>query len=91
MAYAECSVKVVTGKSTEDCGCSLTDSKPAPHDHSLPDKQKDITLKTDWKYITNKPLHTDFQLFSLAKVVAQYQQAYHKEVTLPGVFHPPIL
>jgi len=49
LAYADCSIQVLTNGDPRLCDCTRIVDIPIAPDR--PDKQKNLALKTDWKYI----------------------------------------
>jgi hypothetical protein len=89
LAYAECSVQVLLQDKKPDCGCTLNVATPVTHDHPATDnKQKDISLKTDWKFIQQQQVRITFftrQNVTLYRPFSQpLYNAYYK-----SIFHPP--
>jgi len=90
LAYADCSIKVLSNGDPFLCDCNwIVDVEATPVAPDRPDKEKELSIKTDWKYVgessykfvnpsvvIEKPLTTESHLF----ILQQYLQS---------VFHPP--
>ncbi|WP_153801046.1 hypothetical protein [Foetidibacter luteolus] len=90
LAFAECLAAASPG-TEEFCDCiGASNSHHTPSSHSLPDKQKEITLKTDWKYTGTAALES-IACPVVALCCNHIKPACDKlpHSFLYGIFHPP--
>jgi hypothetical protein len=72
-----------------DCGCTLNTAATNPHNHpAATNKQKDISLKTDWKFVQQQHIRLTPLACHIVTVYHRFSQplyhAYYK-----SIFHPP--
>jgi hypothetical protein len=90
LAYADCSYIVLSSQNPLLCDCNkIVDANMIPFAPDNPDRQKDISLKADWKYV----VVTEFSL-GIAPATSAVPNAIYTPGTIPlqslqSVFHPP--
>lgn len=89
LAYAECSALAVTIADQSWCDCMLstdtdTDGIPAT------EKQKDIQLKTDWKFTPEKNMVLNSQTEIAVLTQKEFLLPFIPLPTKDGIFHPPL-
>ena len=91
LAYADC--YVITEMSNSDprlCDCNrIIDSDTIPLGADQPDKQKDISLKADWKYIATEDFRPHTAVAGTNKIQFANTDAFVTQQSLRSVFHPP--
>ena len=89
LAYAECSALAVTMADKNWCDCMLSadtdiDGIPAT------EKQKDIQLKTDWKFTPEKNMVLSSQTEITVLIQNEFLLPFMPLPTKGGIFHPPL-
>ena len=52
MAYVDCTFVAITYDNPELCDCNrIIDTDLLPSSPDIPDRQKDLSVKADWKYL----------------------------------------
>ena len=90
LAYADCSVQVMlTNKDPRLCACNrIIDDADIPMG-DLPDKQKELSLKADWKY-TSTDYYTMDVLFTAERSTMHPHYLSSFPSRDPGdIFQPP--
>jgi hypothetical protein len=90
LAYTDCSIQVLANGDPFFCDCNrIIDIDAIPIAPDRQDKQKEISLKADWKYIGE----TNFKFFNASWVIAKttlfYQSGFVPQPYLQSIFHPP--
>ncbi|MFL9481907.1 hypothetical protein ACI6Q2_03955 [Chitinophagaceae bacterium LWZ2-11] len=93
LVYTQCSVSVMLNDGDKQwCDCML--SKDATTKHSgattLPDKQNEISKKSDWKYVALKEAAHNIPEFILTKKKYKTKVTILPDPLLSSVFHPPL-
>lgn len=89
LAYAECSALAVTMADKNWCDCMLsadTDNDGIP----ATEKQKDIQLKTDWKFTPERNMALISQVEAVTLTLNEFLLPFIPLPTKAGVFHPPL-
>lgn len=90
MAYVDCSFVMLSNSDPNFCDCNLVvASDMIPLIPDLPDKQKELSLKADWKYVVADAFELHSAPVTGNKSVAGILQEYIPEQSLHPVFHPP--
>lgn len=89
LAYAECSALAVTMADKNWCDCMLSadtnnDGIPAT------EKQKDIQLKTDWKFTPEKNMVLSSQTEITVLIQNEFLLPFMPLPTKGSIFHPPL-
>lgn len=91
LAYAECSALAVTVQDINWCDCMIsadtdtdTDGIPAT------EKQKDIQLKTDWKFTAGKNIAFAEDHFTTDITPGSFYNANLPKPYGTAIFHPPL-
>lgn len=90
MAYADCSIIALTNDDPRLCDCNrIIDADNIPLNSDQPDKQREITLKADWKYVAE----VNYRL-SLVPLISAGRKGCQPDSFVPcvfgrSVFHPP--
>jgi hypothetical protein len=90
MAYVDCSFVMLSNSDPDFCDCNLivaADMIPLTPD--MPDKQKELSLKADWKYVATDAFTFTGKLIAAGKPVAGIISSYIPQQSLQSVFHPP--
>lgn len=90
LAYTDCSIQVLANGDPLFCDCNrIIDIDAIPIAPDREDKQKEISLKADWKYIgesTFKPCNPSEMI---AKPTRFFQSPFVSQLYLQSIFHPP--
>lgn len=90
MAYTDCTWQLLTNGDPRLCDCNrIIGFEVTPFANNSPDKQKELALKTDWKYIVAPATSFYFQETLQEKGNPVYRQPYIPLADLSNVFHPP--
>jgi hypothetical protein len=90
LAYADCSIQLLSNSDPRLCDCNkIISSDAIPIGPDRPDKEKEITLKADWKYIGEVSFR-----FSNTSILVQQSPITADLIFVPqsflqSVFHPP--
>ncbi len=90
LAYADCSIIQLTNADPRFCDCNrIIDSDAIPVAPDQPNKQKEISLKADWKYVSVTAFHytNPYSLIDKAKTITPF--VYIPLQNLKSVFRPP--
>ncbi|MES2328020.1 MAG: hypothetical protein V4539_00365 [Bacteroidota bacterium] len=90
LAYVDCSVQVLTNGDPRLCDCNriiASEAIPVGADH--PDKQKELSLKADWKYVGVVSYRFSNTVTSVIKDSFNNLIAFIPEQFPQSVFHPP--
>jgi len=90
LVYAECSVNALLRDDKLSCDCMLTHTTSGwDSPFSLPDKQSDLSKKTDWKYVAvEKASFSGSPVITLTTLLKEYQSSLPAPY-IGAVFHPP--
>jgi len=92
LAYADCTIRVaITNSDPRLCDCNrivATEAVPIAGEDQ-PDKQKEITLKADWKYIGVAAYQFSNTLTPVEKNNFNKPVSFVPEQILHSIFHPP--
>jgi len=90
MAYADCSIRVLTNSDPRFCDCNrIMDDDAVPVAPDRPDKQKDISLKADWKYTCTDAYRFQNAPLVFSSVKNNAMLFFHASLFTKGIFHPP--
>lgn len=90
MAYVDCSYIMLSNSDPNLCDCNrIVDNDAIPLGPDQPDKQKDISLKADWKYVVAAAYRFEGTIFTGKDILTTAYTAYHPQQSLQAVFHPP--
>ena len=90
LAYADCSIIQLTNSDPHFCDCNrIIDSDAIPVAPDQPNKQKEISIKADWKYVGVNVFH-----FTNPFLLTDQTKTTDRFVYLPlqngkSIFHPP--
>lgn len=90
LAFVDCTYIMISNSDPNLCDCNRivnTDAIPVGPDQ--PDKQKEISLKADWKYIAAIAYRFPSGIAAAEKMLAISPCQYHPQESLHAVFHPP--
>ena len=90
LAYADCSViQVLSNKDPRLCDCNrIVDADAIPFPDQ-PDKQQELSLKADWKYIAQAAYHLDNLAVANEKSGLSFFSPGISGKYLADIFHPP--
>jgi hypothetical protein len=90
LAYADCSITLLANSDPRLCDCNqIIDADAIPVAADRPDKQKELSLKADWKYIgTCSYLLPPASIINQQKITA-HNNSFIPEQDLREIFHPP--
>lgn len=91
MAYVDCTFVAITYSNPSLCDCNrIIDNDLLPSSPDMPDKQKQLSLKADWKYTVLSP----FRLPALHTYRISNKHAIHSPILCAGhlscLLRPPI-
>lgn len=90
MAYTDCTWQLLTNGDPHLCDCNkLIGVEVMPAANNAPDKQKELALKTDWKYLVESTTRYCCQEVLSGNDGPGYRQPYIPVADLSKVFHPP--
>jgi hypothetical protein len=90
LAYADCTIVAITNDDPRLCDCNkIVDTEDIPFSTNQPDKQKDISIKSDWKYLGETAYH--FSAYLPLQDTKKLSSPGHfiAEEFPRSVFHPP--
>jgi hypothetical protein len=90
LAYADCSIQVLANGDPRLCDCNriiAADAIPLAADQ--PDKQKDILLKADWKYVGVVSYQFSNTVMLIEETHTGKFVSYIPKPTSQSIFHPP--
>ena len=92
LAYADCTIRVaITNSDPRLCDCNriiAAESTPIAGDDQ-PDKQKELTLKADWKYVGVVSFQFPHTLLLVEKNNFDKFVSFVPEQIPQSIFHPP--
>ena len=90
MAFVDCSYVLLSNQSPILCDCNrIVDADMIPVAPDNPDKQKELSLKADWKYMSEIPFKMNLLQAGLSATGAEYRPAFIPQASLRSIFHPP--
>lgn len=90
LAYADCSIIQLTNTDPHFCDCNrIIDTDAIPVAPDQPDKQKELSLKADWKYVGVNSFRFANSFIVADKTNAGESFLYIPQQSLQSVFHPP--
>jgi hypothetical protein len=90
LAYVDCSYIVLSRQDPLLCDCNkIVDANMIPFAPDNPDRQKDISLKADWKYVAVTEFSLGIAPAATATPNAIYTPGAIPLQSLQAVFHPP--
>jgi hypothetical protein len=90
MAYVDCTYIMISNSDPNLCDCNrIVDTDAIPLAPDQPDKQKEISLKADWKYIGAIAYRFPATTVTPGKTQSINSFQYHPQEFLHAVFHPP--
>jgi hypothetical protein len=90
LAYVDCSYIVLSSQDPLLCDCNkIIDANMIPFAPDNPDRQKDISLKADWKYVAVTEFRLGITPAATAAPNAIYTPGAIPLQSLRAVFHPP--
>jgi hypothetical protein len=90
LAYADCTIQVLAHDDPRLCDCNqivTVDSGPLLPDQ--PDKQKEISIKADWKYIAGISYKISQNIVPVKQIYSTKPASWQPEQFSKAVFHPP--
>src|SRR6478609_5556958 len=90
LAYADCTLQVLAHDDPRLCDCNqivTADSGPLLPDQ--PDKQKEISIKADWKYIAGVSYKISQDIVPVKQIHLTNRVSYKPEQFPSSIFHPP--
>jgi hypothetical protein len=90
LAYADCSIVALTNDDPRLCDCNkIIDTEDIPLSTNGPDKQKDISIKSDWKYLGETAYHFSEPIALKEGKKFSSSRRFTAERFPRSVFHPP--
>jgi hypothetical protein len=90
LAYVDCSYIMLSNSDPDFCDCSrIVDNDAIPMGPDQPDKQKEISLKADWKYVAANPYRFTATIPSVKKTAGIDHSHHLPQQSLIAVFRPP--
>ncbi len=90
LAYADCSIIQLTNSDPHFCDCNrIIDTDAIPVAPDQPDKQKELSIKADWKYVGVGSFRFANPFTAADKAKAGESIVYLPQQSLKAVFHPP--
>jgi hypothetical protein len=90
LAYADCSIIQLTNADPHFCDCNrIVDTDAIPVAPDQPDKQKELSLKADWKYVGVSLFRFANSFILIDKAKRGESFLYIPQQSLQAVFHPP--
>jgi hypothetical protein len=90
MAYVDCSFVMLSNSDPDFCDCNLiVASDMIPLTPDMPDKQKELSLKADWKYVVAETFTFTGKTTGFRKPHAAFAGEYIPQQSLQSIFHPP--
>jgi hypothetical protein len=92
LAYADCSVIMLTNGDPLLCDCNkVVIGDAAPVLPNQPDKQKELSLKADWKFITPGKIRYQAGVWKVFNVFHFMEPSFSPQSVDHRFFHPPAL
>lgn len=90
LAYADCSIILLTNNDPRLCDCNrIISADLLPIRSDMPDKQKELSLTTDWKYTTLNVFRLQSNAAPAKEIFSGTKPLYIPQQSLQSVFHPP--
>lgn len=90
LAYADCSIQMLANSDPRLCDCNkIIDTDAIPVGSDQPDKQKDISIKADWKYVGVVSYHFSHTIIPAGKTFSANRFLLVPEKFPRAIFHPP--
>lgn len=90
MAYVDCTIVVLTNGDPLLCNCiRVGEAYNIPVVPDQPNKEKEISLKTDWKYIGVTVYTFSNPSPEISKPIASYKNFSIPKQNPADIFHPP--
>jgi len=90
LAYADCSIKALSNTDPSLCDCNrIVDVESTPIAPDRPDKEKELSIKTDWKYVGESSYKFVNPSVAIEKPLATESYLFIPQQYLQAVFHPP--
>jgi hypothetical protein len=90
LAYVDCTYVMISNSDPNLCDCNrIVDTEAIPLGPDQPDKQKELTLKADWKYVAAIAYRFQHSIPADKNTPAIGRFHYHPQQALDAVFHPP--
>jgi hypothetical protein len=90
LAYADCSIIALTNGDPRLCDCNkIVDTENIPLSTNQPDKQKEISVKADWKYVGETAYRFSKPMKQTGETKSSSPDKFIAEQFLRSVFHPP--
>lgn len=90
LAYANCSIAAITASDPSFCECmKLADAQAMPAAPAQHDKQKELSLKTDWKYIGETAFRCATPVRAVASSLSSADESWRSDLLAHSIFHPP--
>ena len=90
LAYADCSIIQLTNPNPHFCDCNrIIDTDAIPVAPDQPNKQKEISIKADWKYVGVTAFHCTNPYTLIDKTKEVDLSEYVPLQKLKSVFRPP--
>ena len=90
LAYADCSIQVLTNGDPRLCDCNrIVDTDAIPVAPDQPNKEKEIMLKADWKYVGEAAYKFSNASTLVQKPITPNRFLFVPEQSPQAVFHPP--
>ena len=90
LAYADCSIILLSNPDPHFCDCNrIIDTDAIPVAADQPDKQKELSVKADWKYVGVGSFRFANPFTLIDKAKANESFVYMPLQSPQAVFHPP--
>jgi hypothetical protein len=90
LAYADCSIQQLAHDDPRLCDCNqIVTADAVPLFPDQPDKQKEISIKADWKYETVVSYRFSDSDISIKQIFSSIRPSFIPEQFSRSVFHPP--
>jgi hypothetical protein len=90
LSYADCTLVAITNDDPRLCDCNkIVDTEDIPFPINQPDKQKDLSIKTDWKYLGETVYLFSRPLQLAGQKKLSPEDHFIAEKFPRAVFHPP--
>jgi hypothetical protein len=90
LAYADCSIILLSNKDPRLCDCNqIITADAVPINADQPDKQKELSLKADWKYTTLNTFRLEHNPAPAKQIFPGSKPLYIPRQALRSIFHPP--
>ncbi len=89
LSYASCRTSDAGANANGFCECMLSNLVDYGDESTLPDKQKEISEQTDWKYISQPVIHLERPVLIHYTRVNNRHNFLYSTTFVSEIFHPP--